>query len=464
MKIYTKTTSFNADTYTPVGMYMSLRDHYRKPCLLESNDYHDRTDSSSIIGLTPITELTIDVDQLSLSQEGQTISEERIQPRNAVKTIEAIIESYSFSDPAPYNGFLGRINYEAANFLEKRTVQRTKSLDLPDVHLMIYKYIIVIDHFKDEGMIIENSFDREFEGIDLVLSLLEQHNVPQFPFEHIGKESSSLSPEAFKKQVDQAIKNVQRGDVFQLVLSRRFSQPFIGEDFEVYRQLRRLNPSPYLYYFDFESYRLMGSSPEAQLRVKNQEVEIHPIAGTVKRTGVIQEDEQHAATLENDEKENAEHMMLVDLARNDLSKHCSNVRVDRLKEVQYFSHVIHLVSVVKGKLESASPLAAFFDTFPAGTLSGAPKPKALELISKYENEPREYYGGAVGIIGADRSLNMAIVIRSILSKSNELHYQAGAGIVLDSRPENELQEVDNKLNAVRKAIAVTTSTKKQQVQ
>lgn len=464
MKIFTKTTSFNADTYTPVGMYMSLRDHYRKPCLLESNDYHDRTDSASIIGLSPIVELTLDNEKLKLTHSGSVDREESIDKSQAVKHIETIIEEYQFAHESSFNGFLGRINFEAANYLEKHTIDRPKDLDLPDVQLMIYKYIIVIDHFKDEGMIIENAFEENFDGIDHILSSLEQHNVPQFPFEHIGSESSTSTPEEYKEAVKKAIDHVKRGDVFQLVLSRRFSQSFIGEDFEVYRQLRRLNPSPYLYYFDFESYRLMGSSPEAQLRVKNKEVEIHPIAGTVKRTGDDQEDQLNALKLMNDEKENAEHMMLVDLARNDLSKHCSNVKVDRLKEVQYFSHVIHLVSIVKGQLEDASPLAAFFDTFPAGTLSGAPKPKALELISKFEEQPREYYGGAVGIIGSDRSLNMAIVIRSILSKSNVLHYQAGAGIVLDSIPENELKEVDNKLNAVRKAISVTTSTKKQLVQ
>tara|TARA_B100000508_G_scaffold55003_3_gene42775 strand:+ start:163145 stop:164539 length:1395 start_codon:yes stop_codon:yes gene_type:complete len=464
MKIYTKSTSFNADLYTPVGMYLSLRDHYRKPCLLESNDYHDRTDSSSVIGLDPIVELTLNGKMLKLTQHSQSIREEIIESRSAVQTIEKIINEYSFQEKTSYNGFLGRINFEAANYLEKHTVERKKSLDLPDVHLMIYKYIIVIDHFKDEGMIIENSLYNEFDGIDHILSSLDQHNVPQFPFEHIGEETSTTTPDEYKSNVLKAIDHVKRGDVFQLVLSRRFSQPFIGEDFEVYRQLRRLNPSPYLYYFDFESYRLMGSSPEAQLRVKNKEVEIHPIAGTVKRTGNTHEDEKNANALLHDEKENAEHMMLVDLARNDLSKHCSHVKVDSLKEVQYFSHVIHLVSIIKGTLEGASPLAAFFDTFPAGTLSGAPKPKALELISKYEDEPREYYGGAVGIIGADQSLNMAIVIRSILSKSNVLHYQAGAGIVLDSLPESELEEVDNKLNAVRKAIKATTSTKKHLVQ
>lgn len=463
MKIFTKTTSFNADTYTPVGMYMSLRDHYRKPCLLESNDYHDRTDSASIIGLSPIVELTLDNEKLKVTHSGIVDREESIDKSQAVKHIENIIEQYQFAHASSFNGFLGRINFEAANYLEKHTIHRPKDLNLPDVQLMIYKYIIVIDHFKDEGMIIENAFEESFDGIDHILSSLEQHNVPQFPFEHIGSESSTSTPEEYKEAVEKAIDHVKRGDVFQLVLSRRFSQSFIGEDFEVYRQLRRLNPSPYLYYFDFEAYRLMGSSPEAQLRVKNKEVEIHPIAGTVKRTGDDQEDQSNALKLINDEKENAEHMMLVDLARNDLSKHCSHVKVDRLKEIQYFSHVIHLVSIVKGQLEDASPLAAFFDTFPAGTLSGAPKPKALELISKFEEQPREYYGGAVGIIGSDRSLNMAIVIRSILSKSNTLHYQAGAGIVLDSIPENELKEVDNKLNAVRKAISVTTSTKKQLV-
>lgn len=244
-----------------------------------------------------------------------------------------------------------------------------------------------------------------------------------------------------------------RGDVFQLVLSRRFFQNFKGDEFNVYRTLRSINPSPYLFFFDYGDFKIFGSSPEAQLIVQDGKAEIHPIAGTFKKTGDDKKDLISAKELAKDPKENSEHVMLVDLARNDLSRNGTNVVVEKNREIQFYSHVIHLVSKVTCKMKTTTnTFRVVADTFPAGTLSGAPKHKALQLIDKYEKIKRNFYGGAIGYMDFNGNFNHAIIIRSFLSLNNQLHYQAGAGIVADSIPESELQEVYNKLGALDKAL------------
>jgi len=253
--------------------------------------------------------------------------------------------------------------------------------------------------------------------------------------------------------VKKGIASCHRGDVFQIVLSRRFEQPFTGDELNVYRALRSINPSPYLFFFDYGDYKLMGSSPEAQIIIKNGKAVVHPIAGTFKRTGDDETDKKEADRLLLDAKENAEHVMLVDLARNDLSRLCDDVKVEHYREVQYFSHVIHLVSEVSGSVRpGTNPFELLAKTFPAGTLSGAPKIKAMQLIDAFEPTARGSYGGGIGFVGFDGSCNHAIMIRTFLSKQNTLVYQAGAGVVAASKPENELQEVNNKLGALKKAI------------
>jgi anthranilate synthase component 1 len=326
--------------------------------------------------------------------------------------------------------------------------------NIPLLHLFIFRHVIVIDHFSSEGYLLENSISRIFQRKGIT-DLFRKNNVAELPFEIFGEERASYPDDEFEGLVKKGIEHCKRGDVFQLVLSNEFEQSFFGDDFQVYRQLRRLNPSPYLFYFDFESYRLFGYSPEAQLVIKKGKAEIHPIAGTVPKTGIIEEDSRQLEFLINDEKENAEHTMLVDLARNDLSRDCHNVRVENYKEVQDFSHVTHLVSKVTGALKSNNSFETLSHSFPAGTLSGTPKPKALELIHKYEANSRDFYGGAIGLIGANGDVNTAIVIRSFLSKNSVLHFRAGAGIVLDSDPIRETQEVHHKLRALRKAIQLT---------
>ncbi len=452
MNIKTKITAFNADTYSPVGVYLSLRDHFRKPCLLESNDYHDRTDSKSFIGLDPLLEIKIEKGEIVALQPGKIVKKETVQANFIDAQIQQFIALVQFENAHFTNGFFAFTAFELAHYKEKHVNSPAKKHALPELHLLLFKHIIVLDHFNDEGLLVENTLDDFSDHHCGILQKLNFRSYPDFPFELLGKETANIDASSFLQNVDTAKQHCERGDVFQLVLSRQFAQPFIGEDFQVYRQLRRTNPSPYLFYFDFESHRLMGSSPEAQLIVNNGEAEIHPIAGTVKKTGDAAADFERTVFLKNDEKENAEHMMLVDLARNDLSKHCSTVQVKSLREVQSFSHVIHLVSKVTGTVDPNKSLSLYLDTFPAGTLSGTPKPKALELIANYEPQAREFYGGGIGFIGANGAINMAIIIRSMLSKNNTLYYQAGAGIVIDSKPESELAEVDNKLNALRTAI------------
>ena len=450
MFIYSNLSQFSADVYTPVELYLSLRHHHRKTCLLESNDYHSRQNSKSFIACDPIVEFVLKDDKLRISTSS-TIEEIQLNSNlSLAKQIQSILDEYEFSEKK-FNGFFGRMGFEFNLKDETHTEKSSNESDLPDLHLFIFKHVIVIDHFTSDGYLLENDLS-EIEVPSQIYELFQKNSIMELPFETIGEENSSFSDPEFAELVKQGIRHCERGDVFQLVLSNEFQQAFFGDEFQVYRQLRRLNPSPYLFFFDFEEYRLFGSSPEAQLLVTAGKAEIHPIAGTVPLTGDPEVDSDKLEFLLQDEKENAEHTMLVDLARNDLSRDCTKVKVEKYKEVQHFSHVTHLVSRVTGQLKTDNAFEAFCHSFPAGTLSGTPKPKALELIQKYETDNRNFYGGAIGLIGANGDLNTAIVIRSILSRNNVLHYRAGAGVVLDSIPESETQEVHHKLRALRTAI------------
>ncbi len=453
MKIFSNQRSFNADRCTPVQLYLQLRHEYRNCCLLESNDYHSRKDSRSFIAFDPLITLKLEHGVFTVEDP----STERTIPVDRSSTLQSqlseLVSSYHF-EITENNGFFGRMSFEFSLADETHLSFDDAQGDIPLVHFFAFRYVLIIDHFTNEGLLIENSLSSEFQHINIA-DLLNLPESSELPFELFGKERALLQDSEFETLVKKGIEHCQRGDVFQLVLSNAFEQSFFGDDFHVYRSLRRLNPSPYLFYFDFENYRLFGSSPEAQLLVRNGKAEIHPIAGTVPKTGIDEVDAQQLAFLKEDEKENAEHTMLVDLARNDLSRDCHQVRVESYKEVQHFSHVIHLVSKVVGAMNTTDAIAALSHSFPAGTLSGTPKPKALELIHAYEKTPRTFYGGAIGMFQPQGDINMAIVIRSILSKENTLHYRAGAGIVLDSIPMREAQEVHHKLKALRTAIAQT---------
>ncbi len=455
-----------ADVFTPVGIYLRLRDRFRDTILLESTDHHVSENSYSFICINAIAGIEITNKEniefklpseypvkmpLGNSRQGPDIIWEFM---NRFEITGAASREEKFAQ-----GLYGYTTYDAVQFFEDINFKREIAHSLiPLMRYRMYQYVIVINHFKDQLFLCENKLNGLVSELDLVESLIRSKDVPSFPFASKGEETSNLTDEEYVANVRKGIAHCLRGDVFQIVLSRRFEQSFIGDEFNVYRALRSINPSPYLFFFDYGDYKLMGSSPEAQLVISNGKAIVHPIAGTFRRTGDDETDRQLAEQLLVDKKENAEHVMLVDLARNDLSRVCDDVVVDHFREVHYYSHVIHLVSEVTGKSrENANPFRMLANTFPAGTLSGAPKYRAMELINEYEPTARGYYGGAIGFIGFDGACNHAIMIRTFLSRNNTLHYQAGAGVVSVSDPHSELQEVNNKLNALKQAIQIAST-------
>ena len=458
-KLNTTYKKLLADTFTPVSIYLKIRDKYPNSLLLESSDYHGSENSFSYICCNPIASVKVEKGLLSEAFPDGKMTETEITPQ--VNIPQKILDfSRNFETTGPdfnfiNHGLFGYIAYDGVQYFEKIEINK-KAGDpgIPDIFYAVYQNVIAINHFNNEAYIFDHSLNSE-NKIEEIAQLLKVKDFASYHFTAEGAAQSNETDEGYMQKVKKAKQHCQRGDVFQLVLSRRFSQQFTGDEFNVYRALRNVNPSPYLFYFDYGDFRIFGSSPEAQLVVKDDKAEIHPIAGTFKRTGNDLLDAESAKALAADEKENAEHVMLVDLARNDLSRHGSEVKVETYKEIQYFSHVIHLVSKVTGKKNSdTTTMQMVADTFPAGTLSGAPKFKAMELIEKYENTNRSFYGGAIGFMDFKGNFNHAIVIRSFLSKDHRLHFQAGAGIVSESKEENELQEVYNKLGALHKALEI----------
>jgi anthranilate synthase component I len=448
-----------ADTVTPVSIYLRLRTLYPKAILLESSDYHGHENAYSFICFSPVASFTVDEGLVTKDIPGIEIEKFRLtherKLHDELDKFFKLFEVISDEIEIPANGLFGYINFDAVQHFENISFSsgNNEAYHIPEVRYSFYKYVVAIDHHKNQIHMVENLLENEPSQIDYIRHLLINLSFSTGSFKVLESETSNISDKEYMQMVTKGKEHCYRGDVFQIVLSRQFSQAFEGDDFNVYRALRSINPSPYLFYFDYGSYRIFGSSPEAELRVKNNRAYIHPIAGTFRRTGNDQQDRELAEQLSNDPKENAEHVMLVDLARNDLSRNARNVVVETYREVQFYSHVIHLVSQVSGEItDDTNLIKVLGETFPAGTLSGAPKYKAMELIDRYENQNRGYYGGCIGYLGFDRTVNHAIMIRSFLSKNNRLFYQAGAGIVADSKEENELQEVNNKLAALKKAI------------
>ena len=455
---HTSSRTILADLYTPVGVYMRLRDLYPQSALMESSDYHDKSNARSFIGIQPIASVAVGHGIATINYPDGTVSEQAIcSDYQTDKAINALLQCIKIKgSDSEFCGLFGYTSFNAVRYFENIPVKDETQAknDAPDLLYILYKTVIVFDHHNNTLKVVSLG---ESEEIDTVLKTMNKANVKAYDFHPVGEVSSTLTDEEHKANIRKGIQHCLRGDVFQIVLSRRFIQKYEGDDFKLYRALRSINPSPYLFYFDFGGFRIFGSSPETHCRVvKSQEryvAYIDPIAGTTKRTGDTEADKQGAEYLRNDPKENAEHVMLVDLARNDLSRNCHHVKVDFYKDLQYYSHVIHLVSRVSGELdEGADPIKAFIDTFPAGTLSGAPKVRAMQLISEYEPHNRGAYGGCIGMIGLDGSLNQAITIRTFVSRNGELWFQAGGGIVAKSDVEYELQEVNNKLGALRRAI------------
>ena len=450
----TKTKSILGDLYTPVGVYMRLRDLYPQSVLMESSDYHEQSNSHSYIGINPMASVAVSHGVATVNYPDGSIFKHEISGAYGTdKAIHALIDNIHVEgEDVSECGLYGYTSFNAVRYFENIAVKdevQDKN-DAPDMLYILYKVVIVFDHHNNTIRLVTLG---DSSDLDEVLKTMNKANVKAYDFHPVGDVRSTLTDEEHKANIRKGISHCLRGDVFQIVLSRRFVQKYEGDDFKLYRALRSINPSPYLFYFDFGGFRIFGSSPETHCRIAGLRAYIDPIAGTTKRTGDEEADRKGAEFLRNDAKENAEHVMLVDLARNDLSRNCHDVKVDFYKDIQYYSHVIHLVSRVSGELnEDADPIQAFIDTFPAGTLSGAPKVRAMQLISEYEPHNRGAYGGCIGIIGLDGSLNQAITIRTFVSRNGELWFQAGGGIVAKSNEEYELQEVNNKLGALRRAI------------
>lgn len=445
------------DLHTPVSIYLKVRDTFPQSALLESSDFHAKENSISYIALKPIARVEVNrgVSRMLLPDE---IEECRELSDNFTisDTLNNFIERFEVKGDENGNiGLFGYTTFNCVKYTENINIKESKEErnDAPDMLYILYKYILVFNHFSDEITLLELQEEDELSNLNKIESLISQRNFANYNFFTEGEEYSTIEDEEYKKYVRQGVEHCMKGDVFQIVLSRRFVQPFSGDDFKVYRTLRSINPSPYLFYFDFGGYRIFGSSPETHCKVVGKKISIDPIAGTTKRTGNYQNDMEGVEFLLNDPKENAEHIMLVDLARNDLSRNAHNVEVEFFKEPQFYSHVIHLVSRVSGILnDNANPIKSFFDTFPAGTLSGAPKVKAMQLISEIEHHNRGAYGGCIGFVGLNGDINQAITIRTFVSRNNQLWYQAGAGVVAKSRDEYELNEVNSKLSALHQSI------------
>ncbi len=454
-----------ADMITPVTIYLKMRDKFPNTILLESSDYHGNSNSMSyicfdVISVFRVEDYIIDITYPSGQKEKITITDKNTLHDTFNEFISSFrINKEQENSGMTSNGLFGYTTYDAIRYFEDIDLRnnRERQYHIPDLYYSVYRYIIAINHFNNRIFLAENLPEGETSRVEEIKSLLRNRSLGSFRFTPLNNEKSNITDEEFIEMVKKGRKHCYLGDVFQIVLSRQFTQQFMGDEFNVYRALRNINPSPYLYYFDYGGYKLFGSSPEAQIVIEKGSARINPIAGTFRRSGDDEEDRLLAIDLANDRKENAEHVMLVDLARNDLSRNSDKVSLKTFREVQFYSHVIHLVSEVTGELKPGfNPIKIFGDSFPAGTLSGAPKFKAMELIDSIENQNRGFYGGAIGYIGFNGDINHAITIRSFLSRNNTLFYQAGAGIVADSVEENELKEVNNKLGALKAAIAAAS--------
>lgn len=453
----TQTRTLPGDIHTPVSTYLKLRDLFPQSALMESSDYHGGENGRSFIGLCPIASISIGHGIIVTQMPDSSRQENTLEAEGGMESaLNHFLSRFQVTgEGSRYCGLYGYTSFNAVRYLEGIAVKDSRQTlnDAPDALYILYRYIIVFNDFSHELMLVEMLGEGETSNLDQIQTAIMNRNFPTYSFRPTGEVTSTLTDDEHRANIRRAIAHCLRGDVFQMVLSRRFEQQFEGDDFNLYRALRSVNPSPYLFYFDFGGLRIFGSSPETHCRIVDGRAYIDPIAGTTRRTGNREEDEAATQRLLEDPKENAEHVMLVDLARNDLARNCTDVRVDFFREPQLYSHVIHLVSRVSGDLRlGTNAVKTFLDTFPAGTLSGAPKVRAMQLISELEPHNRGAYGGCIGFIGLDGSLNQAITIRTFVSRNSVLWFQAGGGIVAKSNVENELQEVNNKLAALRRAI------------
>ncbi len=459
LKLKKTSREMPSDTFTPVGIYLRLRDFYPQSILLECTDYSSRHDAFSFICIKPVYGIEVLHDRAVIRNNMQISRHIMLEGmEHPVELVDRFIGSVDTGEGAEDKkvpSIFGYTGYDMVNYFDNVNLQNpyNDKDPVPLAKYDLYQVVIAFNHYNDTLAIHEFSNEEAESETERVISLLANRNPATFPFRMKGKENCGMTDNRFREMVNKGINHCKAGDVLQIVLSRQFTREFTGDEFNVYRALRSINPSPYLFFFDYMDFKLFGSSPETQLQISKGRATINPIAGTVNRTGDSAEEIKLVNKLLNDPKENSEHSMLVDLARNDLSRHSDDIKVEKLREVHTYSHVIHLVSVVSGKIKEGASLYRFFaDTFPAGTLTGAPKHRAMQLIDKYEPHARGVYGGAIGFIDPEGDLNHAIMIRSFLSRNGKLFYQAGAGTVVGSLPENELEEVNGKLEALRSAI------------
>lgn len=457
IKFTTAQKTILGDLQTPLTTYLKLRDQFAQSALMESSDYHEGDNNRSFIGLCPIASFSVNHHQVIMKFKGKETYIKKLTSDYTIdKAMQIFMDTFEVKGKGKeLAGLFGFTTFNAVRYFEDIPIPDSydPQNDVPDIHYIVYKHIISFDSSKHEISLLELLHENEESNISKIEQLIQQNHYSCYSFQKVGETQSTLTDEEHKSNIRKGIEHCLKGDVFQIVMSRRFIQHYKGDDFQLYRALRNINPSPYLFYFDFGGFRIFGSSPETHFRMENKTAYIDPIAGTTQRTGNKEDDEVLTRELQRNPKENAEHVMLVDLARNDLSRNCHNVTIDFFKQTQHYSHVTHLVSRVKGKINpTAHPIKCFIDTFPAGTLSGAPKVKAMELINKYEPHNRGAYGGCIGFIGFNGDQNQAITIRTFVSRNNTLWFQAGGGIVAQSNEELELQEVNNKLGALKAAI------------
>ena len=453
MKLNITSKTLIYDLLTPVNLYLNLRDEFNHSFMLESNDLHSKALSKSYLGIQSIASFVVEKEKIQTIYNGNTLTTTITNNQDVLPALKTFMDRFKVQENQKHLvKFFGHTAYDAVKYFEDITPEHSKNCPIPELSYHLFQFVIQFDHHKNTITIYEFLAENQTSDLPRLLNLISNKVSHTHTFKKAGEKQSNLNAKQFMQMVTQGKNHCKTGDVFQVVLSRQFSQTFKGDEFNVYRALRSINPSPYLFYFDYGYFKIFGSSPEAQLKVENNKAILNPIAGTFKRSGNIEIDKKRSELLKQDSKENAEHNMLVDLARNDLSKHGKNVNITKFKSIQQFSHVIHLVSEVEADVQAKDSLNIFADTFPAGTLSGAPKYKALQLIDQYENQPRGFYGGSIGYFGLDGSVNQAITIRSFLSQKNTLYYQAGAGVVFHSNESNECKEVDHKLKALNEAI------------
>lgn len=442
--------TIDADTLTVISAYFRLRGEHS--FLLESVPTDSKKSRYSIIALDPVHEFK--TNGMLVTVDGQT-SESKdplLALQNLVVVQEQPVEELPFQ-----GGAIGYVGFDTVACYEKLENQPKDELDMPDSHLFLYETFVIFDHRQEKiKIVVDNVYSGRQNLEHVVLAIENKLKLPVadelVPVKlHELNPKSNVTPEQFKKIVNHTKELIQEGDMFQMVPSQRFSFEFEDKPFDFYRQLRRTNPSLYMYYMDYGDYQIIGSSPESLVTVRGETVTTNPIAGTRKRGQTLTEDVAIAKELKTNEKELAEHRMLVDLGRNDLGKvsEYGSVKVTTLLEIQKYRYIMHLVSEVSGKLRAHTPaIEALKATLPAGTVSGAPKVRALQRIYEMEPDKRGVYAGAIGYLSRDNQMDFAIAIRTMVVKSNKGYVQAGAGIVYDSIAENEYQETLNKAKAL----------------